>query len=42
MPSPLVDVVGRRLRLTNLEKVLYPVTGTTKSDAIRYYCPQLH
>lgn len=37
MPSPLVDVDGRRLRLTNLEKVLYPVTGTTKGDVIRYY-----
>lgn len=37
MPSPLVDVDGRRLRLTNLDKVLYPVTGTTKGDVIRYY-----
>lgn len=42
MPSPLVDVVGRRLRLTNLEKVLYPVAGSTKIDVIRYYCRQLH
>ncbi len=38
MPAaPLVDVDGRRLRLTNLDKVLYPETGTTKGDVIRYY-----
>lgn len=36
MPSaPLVD--GRRLRLSNLDKVLYPDAGTTKGDAIHYY-----
>lgn len=35
MPAaPLVDVDGRRLRLTNLDKVLYPETGTTKGDVI--------
>ncbi|RUQ98067.1 ATP-dependent DNA ligase [Labedella endophytica] len=33
----LVDIEGRRLRLTNLDKVLYPETGTTKADVIRYY-----
>ncbi|UNX53795.1 ATP-dependent DNA ligase [Georgenia sp. TF02-10] len=32
-----VAVDGRRLRLTNLDKVLYPVTGTTKADVVRYY-----
>ena len=38
MPAaPLVDVDGRRVRLTNLEKVLYPETGTTKGDVIHYY-----
>ncbi|MFK3672495.1 non-homologous end-joining DNA ligase [Leifsonia aquatica] len=38
MPSaPLVDVDGRRLRLSNLDKVLYPDAGTTKSDVIHYY-----
>lgn len=38
MPAaPLVDVDGRRLRLTNLDKVLYPETGTTKGDVIHYY-----
>ena len=28
---------GRRLRLSNLEKVLYPETGTTKGEVIDYY-----
>ncbi|SDB84243.1 ATP-dependent DNA ligase LigD ligase module /ATP-dependent DNA ligase LigD phosphoesterase module /ATP-dependent DNA ligase LigD polymerase module [Raineyella antarctica] len=32
-----IDVDGRRLRLTNPSKVLYPVTGTTKADVLRYY-----
>jgi bifunctional non-homologous end joining protein LigD len=32
-----VDVDGRRLRLTNLEKVLYPKTGFTKGNVIDYY-----
>ncbi|WP_127573102.1 ATP-dependent DNA ligase [Georgenia faecalis] len=32
-----VVVEGRRLRLTNLTKVLYPVTGTTKAEIIAYY-----
>jgi bifunctional non-homologous end joining protein LigD len=33
----LVQVGGRRLRLTNLDKVLYPETGTTKGEVIDYY-----
>ncbi|WP_439592374.1 ATP-dependent DNA ligase [Microbacterium sp.] len=33
----LVRVDGRRVRLTNLEKVLYPETGTTKGEVIDYY-----
>ena len=33
----MVRVGGRRLRLTNLEKVLYPATGTTKGEVIDYY-----
>ncbi len=38
MPSPtIVDVQGRRLSLTNLEKVLYPATGFTKGQVIDYY-----
>lgn len=32
-----VEVEGRRLRLTNLDKVLYPETGTTKGEVIAYY-----
>ncbi len=32
-----VDVEGRRLRLTNLEKVLYPEAGFTKGQVIDYY-----
>jgi bifunctional non-homologous end joining protein LigD len=30
-------VGGHKLVLTNLDKVLYPATGTTKGDVIRYY-----
>jgi len=33
----LVRIGGRRLRLTNLQKVLYPATGTTKGEVIDYY-----
>ncbi|RFA14011.1 ATP-dependent DNA ligase [Subtercola boreus] len=33
----IVDVDGHRLRLTHLEKVLYPETGTTKADVLQYY-----
>ncbi|HWM05040.1 MAG TPA: DNA ligase D [Actinophytocola sp.] len=39
-PEPqnvLVDVGGRRLRLSNLDKVLYPDTGFTKGQVINYY-----
>ncbi len=32
-----VDVEGRTLRLTNLDKVLYPATGTTKGEVLQYY-----
>jgi bifunctional non-homologous end joining protein LigD len=32
-----VEVDGRRLRVSNLDKVLYPETGTTKADVIGYY-----
>ncbi|WP_022885550.1 ATP-dependent DNA ligase [Glaciibacter superstes] len=32
-----VSVDGRRIKLTNLDKVLYPETGTTKADVLRYY-----
>lgn len=35
--SVTVEVDGRRLRLSNLEKVLYPATGTTKGEVLHYY-----
>jgi len=33
----LVQSGGRRLRLSRLDKVLYPATGTTKGEVIDYY-----
>lgn len=33
----IVEVEGHRLTLSNLDKVMYPETGTTKGDVIRYY-----
>ena len=33
----LVEVDGRRLRLTNLDKVMYPETGMTKGEVVSYY-----
>ncbi|GAT74872.1 ATP-dependent DNA ligase [Microbacterium sp. HM58-2] len=35
--AQIVQVEGRRLRVTNLEKVVYPETGTTKGEIIAYY-----
>jgi DNA ligase D-like protein (predicted 3'-phosphoesterase) len=35
--APVVTVEGRRLKLSNLDKVLYPVTGFTKGEMIDYY-----
>jgi bifunctional non-homologous end joining protein LigD len=32
-----VDIQGRNLKLSNLEKILYPATGFTKKDVIDYY-----
>jgi bifunctional non-homologous end joining protein LigD len=32
-----VDVEGRTLKLSNLDKVLYPRTGTTKGEVLDYY-----
>ncbi|GAA3835081.1 non-homologous end-joining DNA ligase [Nocardioides panacisoli] len=32
-----VDVGGRTLKLSNLQKVLYPQTGTTKGEVLDYY-----
>ena len=33
----VVDVDGRRVTLTHLDKVLYPATGFTKGDVLAYY-----
>ncbi|GAW50172.1 MULTISPECIES: non-homologous end-joining DNA ligase [unclassified Nocardioides] len=32
-----VDVEGRTLKISNLHKVLYPRTGTTKGEVLNYY-----
>jgi bifunctional non-homologous end joining protein LigD len=32
-----VDVDGRTLKISNLDKVLYPRTGTTKGEVLNYY-----
>ncbi|HSK26207.1 MAG TPA: non-homologous end-joining DNA ligase [Jiangellales bacterium] len=36
-PKVTVDVDGRTLSLSNLDKVLYPGTGTTKGEVVDYY-----
>ena len=33
----LVDVDGRTLKISNLAKVMYPTTGTTKGEVLNYY-----
>ncbi len=33
----LVDVDGRTLRISNLGKVMYPTSGTTKGEVLHYY-----
>src|SRR2546422_2078035 len=35
--SSTVDIQGKHLKLTNLEKVLYPAAGFTKGQVIDYY-----
>jgi bifunctional non-homologous end joining protein LigD len=38
MSTPtIVEVEGRSLKLTNLDKVLYPATGFTKGQVVDYY-----
>ena len=37
-----VQIDGRRLRITNLDKVVYPETGTTKGEIIAYYLSLIH
>jgi bifunctional non-homologous end joining protein LigD len=36
-PDVHVEVDGRTLKLSNLDKVLYPDTGTTKGEVLNYY-----
>ncbi|MFD3310164.1 non-homologous end-joining DNA ligase [Streptomyces sp. NPDC058694] len=35
--TPITEVEGRRLALSNLEKVLHPATGFTKGELLHYY-----
>ncbi|MFF1882570.1 ATP-dependent DNA ligase [Pseudarthrobacter sp. NPDC058196] len=37
-----VRVAGRELSLTNLDKIIYPETGTTKADVLAYYAAVAH
>ena len=37
MADQLVEVDGRQLKVTNLDKVLYPDAGFTKAEVIDYY-----
>ena len=40
--SATIELDGHRLALTHLRKVLYPATGTTKSDIIGYFAEVAH
>ncbi|MEI5101557.1 non-homologous end-joining DNA ligase [Streptomyces sp. PmtG] len=47
--TPITEVAGRRLALSNLDKVLYPASGFTKGEVLHYYAtaadallPHLH
>ncbi|HZJ06485.1 MAG TPA: non-homologous end-joining DNA ligase [Nocardioidaceae bacterium] len=33
----MVEVDGRRLKISSLDKVMYPETGTTKAEVLNYY-----
>jgi len=37
MTDSTVEIQGRHLKLSNLEKVLYPATGFSKQQVIDYY-----
>ena len=37
MTDPIVEIQGKSLKLSNLQKVLYPAAGFTKKDVIDYY-----
>ena len=36
-PDQIVEIGGRQLKLTNLDKIFYPSTGFTKGQVIDYY-----
>lgn len=38
----LVNVAGPWLKLSNMKKVLYPETGTTKADVLGYFAEVAH
>lgn len=40
--SQIVSVEGHRLAVSNLDKVMYPSTGTTKADVFAYYAQVAH
>ncbi|MBT2389537.1 non-homologous end-joining DNA ligase [Streptomyces sp. ISL-1] len=47
--TPITEVEGRRLALSNLDKVIHPATGTAKGEILHYYAttagailPHLH
>ncbi|MEW1545276.1 non-homologous end-joining DNA ligase [Streptomyces tsukubensis] len=35
--TPITEVAGRRITLSNLDKVIHPATGTTKGELLHYY-----
>ncbi|QEV20241.1 non-homologous end-joining DNA ligase [Streptomyces alboniger] len=35
--TPITEVEGRRISLSNLEKVIYPASGFTKGEVLHYY-----
>ena len=35
--APVVEIQGRQLKLSNLDKILYPASGFTKGQVIDYY-----
>jgi bifunctional non-homologous end joining protein LigD len=37
MPDSVIEVEGKHLKLTNLDKVLYPKAGFTKGQVVDYY-----
>jgi len=36
-----LEIDGRRLAIRNLDRVIFPRTGTTKADLLNYYCVRI-